>query len=463
MSTKIEKLGIAQLVELYEKKQLSPVEVVENQLRLIEETKNLNMFITVTGELAMAQARQSQQRYAAGKPLGKMDGVPYCAKDNIYTKGIRTTMASEIFKDFYPDENATVIDILNGSGALLLGKTNTHEFASGSTTDVSYFGPVKNPRNSSKVPGGSSGGSGAALAADICPASLGGDTTGSVRLPAAACGVVGMKATHGRVSAHNVYPLSGSLDQIGPMTKNVADNALLLGAITGYDPLDSRSLMLPPGDFECEIGRSVNGMKIGVPYAMYQDIAQRPVCLAIDNVVSLLGQGGAQIVELDSPDPDGCATAACRIVRICEAYAIHRENILKHPDKINSEILSQMKLGDAFKAFEYVDALKNRTQFRERFREHIKDVDVMITPTTPILPTDIGAREVDIRGAKQSVFSLFNMFTIIASFTGFPALSMPCAVEVGNLPIGVQLMGPEFSEPKIYRVAHWLETQLGPL
>lgn len=460
MKPKIETLGIAELSELYKGKELSPVEVVENQLRLIGETGDLNMFITVTGDLATAQARESERRYLDGEPLSPMDGIPYCAKDIFYTKGIPTTMGSEIFKDYYPEENATVIELLNGSGAVLLGKTNTHEFASGSTSDRSYFGPVKNPRNKQKVPGGSSGGSGAALAANICPAALGSDTTGSVRLPAAACGVVGMKATQGRVSKHNVYPLSDSLDHVGPMTRTVSDNALFLSVIAGYDPLDPWSLMLPSQDFGCEMGMTVKDMRIGVPYPLYRDVTQTAIGEAIDNVIRLLEQGGARIVELESPDPTGTFTEACRTMRICEAYALHRANLLENPGKIHPEIFEQMMLGEKFKAFEYIESRSMRREFQAHFKQYLRDVDLMITPTMPILPTDIGQREVEIDGVGQSVFSLYNSFTLIASFTGFPAMSMPCAVGPENLPVGLQLMSGAYNETKIYRAAYWLEKQL---
>jgi len=372
-------------------------------------------------------------------------------------------MASEIFKDFYPGENATVIDILNGSGAVLLGKTNTHEFASGMTNDISYFGPVKNPRNPQKVPGGSSGGSGAALAANTCPAALGSDTTGSLRIPASACGVVAMKATQGMVSKYYVFPLSDTLDHVGPMTRTVLDNALMLGVIAKYDPLDPWSLNLPAQDFGCEIGMPVEGMRIGVPRTMYRDITQQPVCEAMDNVIRMFKQGGAHIVELDSLDPDGHFTSSCRTVRICEGYALHNENIHKNPDKINPEILAQMKVGEKFKAFEYINSLKARKDFQEHFRKYIKDLDFIVTPTLPVMPPDIGQREVTISGAPHSVFAVLNLFTLIANFTGFPALSMPCAVGPENLPVGVQLMGAALSETRIYRAAHWLEQQLGKL
>ena len=209
------------------------------------------MFVLVTAELAMMLAKESEQRYMTGRQFGVMDGIPYAAKDNFYTKGIRTTMGSEVFKDFYPEESATVIDILNRSGAVLLGKANMHEFASGSTNDISYFGPTKNPRNPLKVPGGSSGGSCAALLANICPAALGTDTMGSVGIPASACGVVGMKPTQGMVSKYNVYPYCDTLDHVGPLTRTVLDNALLFSLIVKHDPLDPWSINMPPQDFAC--------------------------------------------------------------------------------------------------------------------------------------------------------------------------------------------------------------------
>lgn len=461
MKKNIKEMGIKELAQLYREKAISPVEVAKHLIQEIHKQKDINAFITVTEELALIQARESEQRFIKNTPLGPMDGIPYAAKDIFLTRGIRTTMGSQIYKDFYPSINATVITKLNGGGAILLGKTNTHEFASGATNDRSYFGPVKNPYNKNKVPGGSSGGSGAALAAHMCPAALGSDTTGSVRLPSAACGTVGMKATQGRISKYGVYSLSDSLDHVGPMTRNVEDNAIFMSALAGYDPLDTWSLKLPAIDFGCEIGLSIKDLVVGVPYSTFNETTEPVICDSIAAVIELLKKLGVKIKEVENLDPDGSISDACRTVRICEGYALHRKNILEKPDLYCPEVLEQMKVGERFKAYEYIKALQMRTKYKAHFKELMTDVDIMLMPAMPLLPTDINQREVEINGVTHSVFSRYNLYTLIASFTGFPALCMLCGLSQDKLPIGLQLMGDEFAETKVYRFAYLIEKELG--
>lgn len=460
MENYIEKLGIKELFNLYKNKSLSPVEVIKNQFNRIEMNKDINAFITVTEDLAMITAKESEERYMKGEPLGVMDGVPYAVKDNIFTKGIKTTMASEIYKDYYPDINATVIDKLNGSGAILLGKTNTHEFASGATCDRTYFGPIKNPHNKKKMPGGSSGGSAAALAANLCPAALGSDTSGSVRIPASACGVVGMKPTQGRVSKYGVYPLSDTIDHVGPMTRTVEDNAILLRVIAGYDSLDPWSLKLPNMDYSTEIGQSVKGMVVGIPYSIFKDNTDPLIYDSVVASIEILKSLGAKIIEIPNPDPDGTFVGACRAVRISEGYAVHEKNIMEKHGLYNPEILQQMLVGKDFKAYEYINGLQMRNKFKTHFKEMMNDIDIMIMPTMPLLPPDINQREVEIRGIVHSVFTRFNLFTIIASFTGFPSISIPCGITEDNLPIGLQILTNEYEEAKAYRFAYQIEKAL---
>lgn len=461
MGNNIDNLTMKEIAQLYREKSLSPVEVVKHQLEKIKEKEDLNAFITVTGELATELAKESEQRFAKGQSLGPMDGIPYGAKDVIYTKGIRTTMGSKIYKDYYPTINATVIDKLDGGGAILLGKTNTQEFAAGATSDVSYFGPVKNPYNKNKVSGGSSGGSAAAVAARIITAALGTDTSGSVRIPASACGIVGMKATRGRVSKYGAYTLSDTIDHIGPMTRNVEDNAIMLGALAGYDSRDPWSIKLPSMDFTAEIGETIKGMVIGVPYSLFEDITEPEIYDSIMNTIEVLKELGVKIKTIPSIDEDGTFIDSCRIVRVSEGYAVHRKNLLERPEQYSPELVEQISLGEAFKAHEYINAYKLRSKFQDHFRELMEGIDAIITPTLPLLPTDIGQREVEIRGVVHSIHTRYNLFTIIASYTGFPAITIPSGLSSDNLPIGLQILTDEYAETKAYRIAYQIEKALG--
>lgn len=461
MHIKIENISIKKLSELYRKKDISPVEVVMCLLQQIKLKNNVNAFVTVLEEFAIQTAKESENRFFKGTPLSSMDGVPYSAKDIFFTKGILTSMGSEIYKNYIPTENAHVIDLLNGSGAVLLGKTNTHEFASGATSDRSFFGPTLNPHNLSKIPGGSSGGSGAALAARLCPAALGSDTTGSVRIPASACGVVGMKPTQGRVSRFGVYPLSDTLDHIGPMTRDVDDNAILLNAISGFDQRDPFSLKIPVDNFNREIGSSVEGLVVGVPYDLFEDSTDPLVYSYVNNSIVLLKSHGVKIKNIRSLDPNGIFLEACRIIRICEAYALHENNIMDKPHLYNSEVINQIRTGSKYSACEYIKSLQLRQKFKTYMHGIFEEVDIILMPTMPIIPTDIEQRHVTVRGTSYSVFSRFGLYTTYASLSGCPAISIPCGITSDNIPIGVQLMSKELNEPMIYRFASLIEKELG--
>ncbi len=460
MNETIRNLGIKELGELYRKRELSPVEVTKNLLELIHSDKEINAFITVTDEKALRDAQKSEQRFLKEGPLSPMDGIPYSAKDNYFTKGILTTIGSAIYKDFYPEYNASVINRLDGAGAVLVGKNNTHEFASGATNDVNFCGPCKNPRNLSKVPGGSSGGSAAALAAHMVPAAIGTDTTGSLRLPASCCGVVGMKPTQGRVSKYGVYPLSNSLDHTGPLTRSVEDSAILLGAMAGYDPLDPMSLNVPAADFTQEIGENVKNLVIGVPYGIFEDTTEYCVYDDVMKSIAILRDMGAVIKPMEDPDPTKEYGEACKIVRICEAYDLHRNNLEEKGELYSPEIFNAMQVGRGYHAYEYIEAMRLRGEFKNKFTNMMDGVDAMLMPTMPLLPSNIYQREVFIRGIKHSIFTRYNLFTLIPSFTGFPALSIPCGFNSENLFSSLQILTKAFGESRAYRIGYQVEKAL---
>lgn len=460
MSIKIKDLSIKELGEHYRNGTLSPVEVTKSLLEDINADKDINAFITITDEVALRAAKESEKRFEEGKPLSLMDGIPYSAKDNFYTKGILTTIASEIYKDFYPDYSASVVDRLAAAGAILMGKNNTHEFASGPTTDVTFFGPTRNPRNLDHVPGGSSGGSSAAIAARMVPASIGTDTTGSLRLPAACCGVVGMKPTYGRVSKYGVYPLSTSVDHTGPFTRTIEDSAIMLNIMAGYDAKDPVSLNVPVPDFTKEIGESVKDLVIGVPLCIFEDTTEYVIYEDVMKTIEILRDMGAIIKIMDDPDPTKKYAEACKVVRICEGYELHRKNLEEKAHMYSPEIYNAMLVGRGYQAYEYIEAMRLKVEYKEKFKEIMKDIDVMITPSMPLLPSKVNQREVFIRGVKHSIFARYNLFTLIASFTGCPAISMPCGFNADNLPSNIQIIAKDYEESKIFRVAYQIEQAL---
>lgn len=462
MKNSIKEMGIHELAAQYRAKQLSPVEVTEALLKELHTNDRYNAFITVTDEPARKAAREAEERFIQGRPLSVMDGIPYAAKDIFYTKDIRTTMGSAIYKDFVPSYSASVIETLNAAGAVLIGKTNTHEFASGGTSDVGYFAPVKNPHNLKKIPGGSSGGSGAAVAGHLCPAALGSDTSGSVRLPASACGIVGMRPTYGLVSKYGVYPLCDTIDSVGPMTRTVRDNAYMLNVMAAYDAKDPRSIRAEGVDYTGELDAGVGGMTVAVPYDLFQDSCEPFVFQCFEQAVSALRDAGAQVVPIANIDPAGEFTEACRIVRICEACVLHEPDMREHGDLYSPEIYEQMLGGAKYSAADYIKAVRLQAVFKARFLAALADAgaDAMAIPTMPMVPTDIGQREIVIRGTAWPVHNRLGLYTIIASFTGFPALSVPTGFNGDHIPAGIQILTGPLRESTAYRIGSALENAL---
>lgn len=461
MKNEIRNLGIFELHSLYKEKKLSPAEAAAALLKEIHENDSCNAFASLLDGSALAAAKESEKRYIAGNDLGMMDGIPFGVKDIFHSAGHPTTMASRIFKDFIPDHDAAVISLLKKNGAVLLGKTNTHEFACSPTADVSIFGPMKNPRCPEMMACGSSGGSGAALAAHLLPAALGSDTGGSVRIPAAACGVVGMRPNAGRVSRVGVFPLSGAIDNIGPMTRNIRDNAAMLNHMCEYDRRDRNSINMPAEDFGRDIGRSVKGLRIGIPEDIFKEPMDEEIRSATENVIRLLSSLGAEIIHIGALDGTGEYSAACRTMRICDAYFSHKKLLESHSSEYTGEIYTQLMSGKAYTADEYIAAIEKQHEYRLYFREISKDADLVLIPTLPILPPPIGLRQMEIGGQEYSVANLLTSLTVPASFTGFPALSVPSAICSGNRPAGVQLMGRGFDESLLYRVGYAIEQELG--
>lgn len=457
--SEILKLDITALSAKIKNKEISPKEITIELLNRIDKVNPLlNAFITINGEKAMEDSKQAEAEIIAGRYMGPLHGIPIGMKDLIHTKGIRTTMGSKIYEDYIPDQDATVVKKLKEAGAVLIGKLNTHEFAYGPTGDVSYFGAVRNPYDTSKMTGGSSSGSGAAVASALCFGALGTDTGGSVRIPASACGIIGMKPTFGRVSKAGVYPLAPTLDHVGPMTRSVRDNALLLGILAGYDSHDIYSEKQEDEDFLRHIGKSIQGKVVGVPSNFYFEQVEGEVQIKIDEAIEVLKTLGAKIQMVEIPELSEVSWAQLKTIQ-SEAYAIHETQMLSHSDQYHPEVLERLKGSNEAKGYEYVKAQEIRGKTQTAFQRIFQDVDVVVSPTLPILPPCIGQREIAIKGKVEPVRAALLRLTGPTSFTGLPSLSVPCGFSKTGLPIGMQFIGKPFDEAVLYQFGAAFENE----
>ena len=456
-------LSLAALAAALQERRLSPVEVVNSLLERIEsEDAKLNAFITVLPERALEEAARAEGEIMAGEYRGPLHGVPVGIKDLICTEGVRTTMGSAFFEDYVPDRSATVVSKLEEAGAILIGKTNTHEFAYGPTGDNSHFGPTRNPHDPGRIPGGSSGGSGAAVAAGLCYAALGSDTAASIRVPAALCGVVGMKPNFGRVSKSGAFPLAWTLDHVGPLSRTVEDNALLLNTLAGYDEQDPFSVDRPAEDFTRNLRRPVQGGVVGVPASHYFEHVEDEVERRVREAVEVFRSLGAEVREVEIPHlPE--TLKAQRVILAVEAYTIHKERLENEPERFGDEISSRLRDAEHLKAHRYAKAQQvTKRRSLEAFEHALKEVDVLLTPTVPIAATEIGQREVNIGGHEELVFSALTRFTGPTNLNGLPSLSVPCGLTRSGLPVGLQIIGRPFDEATVYRYGHAYETAGSP-
>lgn len=443
--------SLVRLARAIKEKEVSPVEVTRQLLERIDSVDGkLNAFITVLSEESLAAASRSEKEILANEPKGPLHGVPVGLKDIIYTRGIKTTMGSEIFNDYVPDYDATVVEKLKGAGAIIVGKLNTHQFAYGPTGDRSYFGPARNPYDSTKITGGSSAGSGAAVAAALCYAALGTDTGGSVRIPASCCGIVGMKPTFGRVSKYGVFPLSWTLDHVGPMTRTVEDNALLLGVLAGHDARDPYSAREDTEDFTRKLDQGIEGSIVGIPSPFYFENVEEEVNAKVRQAIETLHDLGAEVREVKIPHIRE-AVSAQRLTLASEAFTVHRERLRTQSERFEAEVRERLLTGETTRAYEYVEAQQIKHLAVREFNQALEEVDVLVSPTTPLLPTDIDQRKVDFNGYKEHIRSAITRLAGPTNLNGFPALSVPCGFSRSGLPIGLQLTGKPLDEANLYR------------
>lgn len=449
------------LSKLIKRKEVSPVEIASQLLTRIEKVDStINSYITVDREAVLAQARIAEEEIEAGLYKGPLHGIAIGLKDLIYTKNMKTTMGSEIYKNYIPESNATVVDKLKKAGAIIIGKLNTHQFAYGPTGDRSYYGPTRNPFDPQKMTGGSSSGSAASVSACLCFGSLGTDTGGSVRIPASFCGVVGMKPTYGLISNYGVHPLSSTLDHVGPLTRTVTDNAILLNTLAGHDPNDSNSAQQETEDYSRFIGNGIEGLTIGLPSNFYFDDLNEEVRHIIDNTVEVLRGLGAIIKPVVLPNIEKFTEAHKAILR-SEAYAVHEKNLKDYPNQWDDEVKERLLTALDTKGYEYIKALQIRKLAKNEFNIVLDEVDILLTPTLPILPLKINERRVDIeKYAGKHIRWLITKLTAPTNLNGFPSLSLPCGFSSDGMPVGVQLIGREFEEARLYQFGYALEHKI---
>lgn len=469
------RLTISETRKLLDRKEVSVKEIASSIYRRIDAVEErIKAFVSISREEALKRAEEIQKEIGKEKNAKPLLGIPLAIKDNICTKGILTTCSSKILYNFIPPYESTVTSRLLTEGYVLIGKTNLDEFAMGSSTENSGFHVTKNPWDFERIPGGSSGGSAAAVASDECISALGSDTGGSIRQPAALCGVVGLKPTYGRVSRFGLVAFASSLDQIGPITKDVRDAALLMNVISGHDPFDSTSAPLPVPDFTEVLGKNIKGMKLGIPREYFIEGMDREVELSVKEAIKKLESLGAIPVEISLPHT-GYAVATYYLLATSEASSnLARYDGIKYGLRAKGEdlldtymntrargfgaevkrriMLGTYALSSGYYEAYYKKAQQVRTLIKRDFEEAFKAVDVIVTPTSPTAAFKVGEKTAD-----PLQMYLSDIFTISVNLAGVPGISIPCGFTSHNLPIGLQIIGNHFDEESILKVAYAYE------
>ncbi len=450
------KKTVTELSALIKDKKVSPVEVTKNLLDYVEQSnKDTNAYISVTADTAMKRAKEAEKEISSGNYKGVFHGVPIALKDNIYFENEVTTMASKIHKDFVSKDDATVTARLRDAGAVFTGKLNMHEYAWGVDNNNPHFGAVHNPWNPDKIPGGSSGGSGAAVASHSTYSSLGTDTAGSIRIPSSACGIVGLKPTHGRVSKYGIYPLAWTLDHVGPMAKSVADAAAMLTAIAGFDGRDPTCANVPVGDYLSGLDGNVKGLKIGINEDYFFKDVDGPVEKIIRERIADLEKQGAIVKTVSIPSLRNAEWVELA-TSLSEAAAIHHSDMQTRPGDFGADIRFLFELGELFTAVDYLQAQQARRQIKSEFDAALENVDVLITPTLPFIPPNIGDDTVNINGKKVDFIENCIRFTGPSNLTGLPAMTVPAGVAE-KMPVGLQIIGRAFDEARLLNVGLAIE------
>jgi aspartyl-tRNA(Asn)/glutamyl-tRNA(Gln) amidotransferase subunit A len=476
----LRELTLVELKQRFDAGDVSAREAVNDVLDAIDENSELNAFVHVDErEDLLARADAVDQRRSAGEDMPSFAGIPVALKDNICAKGRPTTAGSRILEGFVAPYDATVTKKLEEQGAIIVGKTNLDEFAMGSSNETSHFGAVLNPHDIERTPGGSSGGSAAAVAANLCAAALGSDTGGSIRQPASHCGVVGLKPTYGRVSRYGLIAFASSLDQIGPMTRSVADAAVLLGALAGHDPRDATSAEVDVPNFATHLDEGVEGLTLGLPEEYFEAAAgiDDAVATNVREAVEELERRGADVVDISLPHTEyavstyyliATAEASSNLARYdgvryghrAEAESLEQMYERTRAEGFGDEVKRRIMLGTYVLSAGYYDkyyrkAQKVRTLIRQDFERAFEDVDVIVTPTAPTPAFELGEKTDD-----PLQMYLEDIFTISCNLAGIPGMSVPCGTNADGLPVGLQLLAPSWREDLLFRVgAEWERSQ----
>jgi len=446
---------ITELAPLLQSKQISPVELFDEVLNRIHQLQpKLNSFITVTEAEGRKAATEAEAEIRNGRYRGPLHGIPISIKDLFATRGVRTTAGSKVLGKWVPDYDATAVTRLLQAGMVMVGKANMHEFAYGVTNNNRHYGPARNPRDQTRVPGGSSGGSAAAVASSQCTASLGSDTGGSIRIPSAACGTVGLKPTYGRVSRFGAIPLAWSLDHVGPITKTVEDAAIILSAIAGPDPNDPTASSGAVPDYRKEIraANGIRGLRLGIPRQYFFDHVDPEIRAAVDKAIRELESLGASTLAVDIPNLENCAAMEAHITLV-EATSYHEPYLKRQPDDYSPEVRTNLEAGRYLLGTDYVKSQRARTLLLRNFNEVFRHVDAIVSPTLPAFPPPVGEEWVQSGDLRENVIDAFLRFNIPYDLTGFPAISIPCGFGSTGLPIGLQIAGKAFNETAVLRIA----------
>ncbi len=458
-------LDVAALSTKLRSREISPVELTEAYLdRIGALDGKLRTYITVTAEVARAAAKTAEAEISAGQWRGPFHGVPVAIKDLLYTRGIRTTGGSKILADFVPDHDSTAWKRLAEAGAVLLGKLNLHEFAYGLSCTNPHWGTVRNPYGLDRIPGGSSGGSAAAIVARMAAATVGTDTGGSIRIPAALCGCVGLKPTWSRVSRYGVIPLASTLDHVGPIARTVRDAALMLGVIAGHDPDDSTSSRNPVPDYTAALGidNGIAGLRIGVirelNYGLSNDVAR-----SFNAALKQLAAMGAAVEEVSAPAIE-TASVATTVVMLAEALEYHEHWMRTRPGDYGADVRGLLEMGMGVPATSYVRMQRARAAILADAMHALEGRDVLAAPGSAIPAPPIGAATVQVDGgASMDTVQAILRFTSPFNATGQPALAIPTGLSADGLPLSMQIIGRPFDEPSVIRVADAYERARGPL
>jgi aspartyl-tRNA(Asn)/glutamyl-tRNA(Gln) amidotransferase subunit A len=440
-------LTLTETAALVADKAVSPVELTRLCLERIQRLgPAMKAFISVTADAALEQARTAEREITGGRYRGPLHGIPIALKDLIDTAGARTTAGSAVFQERVPSEDATVVRRLKAEGAVLVGKTNLHEFAYGGSGVVSYYGAAHNPWAREHITGGSSSGSAAAVAAGLCYAALGSDTAGSIRLPAACCGIVGMKPTYGLVSARGVVPLSWSYDHVGPMTRSVRDAALLLQAIAGYDAGDATSREFPQSDYLENLEQDTRSLRIGIVRQFFFDDLEAEVAAAINNALQVLETLTGGLSDASMPiDTD-------RTVQAAESYAYHSQFLADHAQLYQPETLRRIQRGESIAARDYILKRVELEQLRHAAADLFSDYDLLVTPASPATApalAELQANPEDLRRRELILLRNTRPFNVL----GLPAISVPCGFTRDGLPVGLQIAGAPGDDARVLQLA----------